>query len=58
MEDARARNNYALRKAAKNGHLDCLRYLREGYGLTVEDARTDGYDALHMAERDGYLPCL
>ena len=58
IEDARALENYALRFATKNGHVDCLKYLSEGFGLTEEDARAMNNSALKIAARNGYLDCL
>ena len=39
-----------------NGHAKVLRELREGYGLTTEDARTDDNEALlFAAENDNVM---
>ena len=49
MDDARSENNAALQMCVVGGHLDCLKYLREGFGLTDEDVRENENLPLIMA---------
>ena len=58
INDARANNNYALRWAARNGHVDVLRFLKDNFDLTDEDARTWNNYALRMAAYNGHLVVL
>jgi len=39
--DARANDNFSLRAAAENGHLEVLKWLVETFGLTSDDVRAD-----------------
>lgn len=52
--DARAKNNEALIKAARNGHAGILRELRTTWGLTLADARTS---IIAKGEVGAGLPC-
>jgi hypothetical protein len=54
-EDARAKNNYALRKACERGHLAIVRWLVDRFGLTAEDARAKNNYALRKARLNDHL---
>jgi len=47
--------NYALRHAAIGGHLPVVKYLREGFGLTADDARAEMNEALRSSAVFGHL---
>lgn len=57
-QDARANNNFALRKAAENGHVEVLTCLHDAFGLSADDAQADGNYALRMAAYNGHLEVL
>lgn len=57
-EDARSRNNYALRFAAMKGHVAVLVELRVGWGLTAQDARAHNNSALQLAAAKGQVGIL
>ncbi|MFA6166949.1 MAG: ankyrin repeat domain-containing protein [Gemmatimonadaceae bacterium] len=54
-KDLRILDNYPLRWACREGHLDVVRELLR-CGLTVEDVRTEHFDALCRACINGHLP--
>jgi hypothetical protein len=53
--DARADNNWALRKACAGGHLAAAQWLTERFGLTAADARAWHNEVLWWACRNGHL---
>lgn len=53
MQDARAKNNYAFRKACQHGHLATAVSLRQAFYLTKEDASAKENYALRYAVRNG-----
>jgi hypothetical protein len=55
LEDVRSWNNWALRKAAENGHLPVVQYLCEKFQLTIQDVRSRDNEALRMAASRGHL---
>lgn len=57
-EDIRSNNNFALRQAARNGHVNILRFLKDEFGLTAEDARDDNNDAIELASQNGHVDVL
>ena len=56
--DARADDNYALRYAAENGHLEVLKYLHNSFKLTAIDARARDNYALIYAAENGHVEVL
>ena len=48
----------ALRCAARNGHLEVLKWLHETFGLTDVDARAEENYALRLSARNGHLEVL
>ena len=54
-DDARSKNNYALRNACGCGHLNVIKYLRKKFALTGDDARAMNNYALRYACKYGYL---
>jgi hypothetical protein len=56
--DGRAVENYALRKASENGHIDVVKYLVERFQLTVEDAQARSNYAFRHATCNGHLEVL
>lgn len=57
-EEARFRDNEALRQAARNGHVNVLEFLYEKWGLTAHDARSLDNEALLMATCNGHVNVL
>jgi hypothetical protein len=55
MDDARAYDKYALRYAAKYGHLEIVKYLCEHFHLTIDDARVKDNYALREAAENACL---
>jgi hypothetical protein len=63
LNDLRKNDNYALRKAAKNGHLHVLHFLKQWRGkngcrLTLQDVRTGQNEALFLAATAGHVDVL
>ena len=54
INDARARDEYALKHSAENNYIEIVKYLHTGYGLTTEDARTDDNFILRRSTESGY----
>ena len=57
-DDARSKDNYALRWAAKNGHVEILRFLKDVFGLTADDTRDRDNHALILAAENGHVDVL
>jgi len=57
-DDARAEDNWALRFAAYNGHVDALKCLADLFGLTAADARAMDNEALRMAVHYGRVDAV
>ena len=55
---SRADNNLALRWAALNGHVEVLRFLKNEFELTAEDARANDNDALKLAARNRHIKVI
>ena len=55
MEDVRFLDNWALRYACDNGHLNVVTYLHREIGLTVDDLRSDDNYALYTACKYDHL---
>ena len=53
--DIRENDNYALRFACDNGHLETFKYLVEKFNLTIEDVRTYDNYALRWVCGNGHL---
>jgi ankyrin repeat protein len=58
LKDIKYLNHFALRWAAKNGHLPVVQYLCEKFQLTLEDVRTWNNEALRCAAFNGHLPVV
>ena len=56
-DDARADDNYALRLAAENGHLEELSCLHDTFGLTDVDARAGDNYALRLSAEKCTFRC-
>ena len=54
MEDVRASDSYAVRWARYGGHLNVVRWLVAGFGLTIRDVESFDGAALAMARQQGY----
>lgn len=54
----RANDNIALRYAAFNGNVEILRFLKDHWNLTTEDARADNNYALRYASQNGHVDVL
>jgi hypothetical protein len=54
-DDARAHDNFALRRSCENGHLEVARWLVETFHLTADDARADNNYALRWSCGNGHL---
>ena len=44
--------------AAENGHVEVLRFLKNEFGLTADDARANDNEALRMAAANGHIDIL
>jgi ankyrin repeat protein len=55
VQDVRSSDNYALRNAARGGHLETVKYLVETFNLTVQDVRSRDNEALRYAAYGGHL---
>jgi len=49
LENMRSNDNYALKTACKQGHLEIVAFLVENFQLTIDDARSDNNYALRNA---------
>ncbi len=47
-----------LMYAAANGHFDCLQFLIENVGVSINDPNTSGNTALHWAALNGHAACV
>ena len=54
-QDARSRDNYALRWAARYGHLDVVKWLVSTFNLNADDVRSWNNWALRWAAERGHL---
>eukprot|EP00013_Stygamoeba_regulata_P020342 CAMPEP_0177653918 /NCGR_PEP_ID=MMETSP0447-20121125/14009_1 /TAXON_ID=0 /ORGANISM="Stygamoeba regulata, Strain BSH-02190019" /LENGTH=548 /DNA_ID=CAMNT_0019157441 /DNA_START=45 /DNA_END=1687 /DNA_ORIENTATION=+ len=55
VKEARSERNYALKWAARNGHVETVRYLFDHFGLTRNDVATDNHNPLRSAVLGGSL---
>ena len=55
VDDEDASKRTALHLAARNGHLEVVKYLLEKGGAEVNEEDNDGWTALHLAARYGHL---
>src|SRR6056297_2805683 len=55
IEDIRSQDNWTLKYASENGHIEVVKYLCKTYGLTIQDIQSDDNKALQLASKNGHL---